>query len=190
MLFRSPVTGSESVAGLTNGGSVYLCYWDNETSGVVQSAAGKGRPTAQMQSASTYTGWGYESQWKLDEGKDYPRLIWEDTPGELLIDKPHSYGGGTGEPDNPYQLHTAQQLISIAYYPEDFDKHFILTDDIDLGTMDPNEIIPIGTRASGFTFSGSLAGNWHTISNLTCHEDGQDYLGLFGVIGQIGRAHV
>ena len=180
------VTGSESVAGLTNGDSVYLCYWDNETSGVVQSAAGKGRTTAKMQSASTYTGWGYESQWKLDEGKDYPRLIWEDTPGELLIDKPHSYGGGTGEPDNPYQLHTAQQLVSIAYYPEDFDKHFILTDNIDLGTIDPNEIIPIGTRASGFPFSGSLAGNWHTISNLTCHEDGQNYIGLFGVIGQDG----
>jgi hypothetical protein len=180
----SLVTGNESVAGLTNGGSVYLCFWDTKSSGVSQSTVGKGKTTSQMQSSSTYRGWGHESQWVLDEGKDYPRLIWENTPGELLVNQPRSYGGGTGEPNNPYQIHTAQQFALIAYYLEDFDKHFILTYDINLGTMDPNEIIPMGTN--GLPFVGSLAGIGHTISNFTCHEYGQHFIGLFGYIGQNG----
>jgi len=45
------------------------------------------------------------------------------------------YGGGTGEPNDPYQIATAADLIALGETPEDYDKHFILTADIDL---DPN----------------------------------------------------
>jgi len=178
------VSGNTNITGFAEGGSTYLCYWDTETSGINESVAGRGKTTAQMKNTSTYRGWGYESQWVLDDGKDYPRLIWEDTPGELLADQPRSYGNGTGEPNDPYQIYTAQQFASIAYYLEDYDKNFILTNDINLGTISPNKIMPIGTN--GFPFAGSLAGDWHTISNFTYHEDGQDHVGLFGYIGQNG----
>ena len=42
------------------------------------------------------------------------------------------YGGGTGEPNNPYQIATAEDLMALGDSPEDYDKHFILTADIDL----------------------------------------------------------
>jgi hypothetical protein len=45
------------------------------------------------------------------------------------------YSGGTGEPNDPYQIATAADLITLGETPEDYDKHFILTADIDL---DPN----------------------------------------------------
>jgi len=45
------------------------------------------------------------------------------------------YGGGTGEPNDPYQIATAEDLMLLGEMPEDYDKHFILTADIDL---DPN----------------------------------------------------
>jgi hypothetical protein len=45
------------------------------------------------------------------------------------------YSGGTGEPDDPYQIATSEDLILLGDSPEDYDKHFILTADIDL---DPN----------------------------------------------------
>jgi hypothetical protein len=178
------VLGDEYGDGLTKGGSVYLCYWDTETSGISESGAGKGRTTEQMQSAATYRGWGHECQWVLDEGNDYPRLIWEDTPGELLVDQLPSYDGGNGEPNDPYQIYTAQQFASIAYYLEHYDEHFILTNDIDLSTISPDEITPIGSIIIPFT--GSFLGNGHTIMNLNCMAKGQDFIGLFGYIGQNG----
>jgi len=45
------------------------------------------------------------------------------------------YSGGTGEPNDPYQIATAADLIALGETPGDYDKHFILTADIDL---DPN----------------------------------------------------
>ena len=40
------------------------------------------------------------------------------------------YSGGTGEPNDPYQIATAADLIALGETPEDYDKHFILTADI------------------------------------------------------------
>ena len=45
------------------------------------------------------------------------------------------YAAGTGEPNDPYQIATAEDLMLLGESPEDYDKHFIMTDDIDL---DPN----------------------------------------------------
>lgn len=43
-----------------------------------------------------------------------------------------TYSGGTGDPNDPYQIATVQDLIALGETPEDYDKHFILTADIDL----------------------------------------------------------
>jgi hypothetical protein len=45
------------------------------------------------------------------------------------------FAGGTGAPNDPYQIATAEQLISIGSDPNLLDKHFVLLNDIDL---DPN----------------------------------------------------
>jgi hypothetical protein len=87
------------------------------------------------------------------------------------------YSGGSGTPEDPYQIATAEDLIALCETPDDYDKHFILTDDIDL---DPN--LPgrkVFDKAVIGDFTGVFDGNGHTISNLTI--DGRDYyLGLFG----------
>jgi len=99
------------------------------------------------------------------------------------------YAGGTGEPDNPYQISTAEDLITLGENPEDYDKHFILTADIDLNTnlsdekvFDRAVIAPdINDTETGFQgtgFTGVFDGNGHTISHLTIQGEG--CLGLFG----------
>lgn len=39
------------------------------------------------------------------------------------------YSGGTGEPNDPYQIATAEDLMLPGESPEEYDKHFILTTD-------------------------------------------------------------
>ena len=69
------------------GVSVIGCFWDTQTSGQTNSAAGEGKTTIEMQTASTFleAGWdfvgetanGTEDIWWILERKDYPRLWWE-----------------------------------------------------------------------------------------------------------------
>jgi hypothetical protein len=102
------------------------------------------------------------------------------------------YSGGTGEPNNPYQIATAADLIALGNEPNDYGKCFILTADIDL---DPNlpggkifdkaVIAPakrlLNTRweqFSGVAFSGVFDGHGRRLLHLTIK--GTECLGLFG----------
>jgi len=103
------------------------------------------------------------------------------------------YAGGTGEPNDPYRIATAADLIALGETPEDYDKHFILTADIDLDpnlpgrkvfdkaviALDINDATP--WFFDGTDFVGVFDGDGHTISHLTI--TGESYLGLFGRLG-------
>ena len=110
--------------------------------------------------------------------------IWET---ETSVDSDSKYGGGTGEPNNPYLIYTAEQLNAIGAEPNDWDKHFKLMADIDLSdySYDAALIAPdIDNTNDGFqgtSFTGVFDGNDHVISNLTI--EGGSYLGLFGQSG-------
>jgi hypothetical protein len=92
------VSGSgERIGGLVGfdyNQSANACFWDTQTSGQTTSAGGTGKTTAEMQTAKTFTdaGWdfvgetanGSEDLWWINEGKDYPRLWWEDEGNGLL----------------------------------------------------------------------------------------------------------
>jgi len=99
------------------------------------------------------------------------------------------YSGGTGEPNDPYQITTPADLIALGETPEDYDKHFILTADIDLDpnlpgrkVFDKAVIAPDTDNArdyfQGRPFGGVFDGKGHTVSHLTIK--GKDCLGLFG----------
>ncbi len=99
------------------------------------------------------------------------------------------YSGGTGEPNDPYQIATASDLIALGETPEDYDKHFLLTADIDLDPNLPGRkifekavIAPDVNDANGWfdgiPFSGVFDGDGHTILRLTV--TGVSSLGLFG----------
>ena len=49
------------------------------------------------------------------------------------------YNGGTGEPNDPYLIYTAEQLNTIGAEPNDWDKHFMLEANIDLSDYDGKE---------------------------------------------------
>ncbi|MHC4169117.1 MAG: GLUG motif-containing protein, partial [Planctomycetota bacterium] len=177
------VDGNLEVGGLVGAsqeGTVYLSYWDIDTSGVRISAGGRGKHSVEMMSREIYRGWGYPSVWTISDEADYPRLFWEAPDDELIVDVPCIYGGGTGEPNDPFQIWSAEHLVSIGYCPDDFNSCYALMTDIDLNDIDPNRIVPIGTAR--WPFRGLFDGNGHIISNLTCLSDGQSCVGLFGFL--------
>ncbi|MHC4703641.1 MAG: GLUG motif-containing protein, partial [Planctomycetota bacterium] len=106
------------------------------------------------------------------------------------------YSGGSGTADDPYQIATAEDLIALGETPEDYDKHFILTADIDL---DPNlpgrkvfdraviapDVDDANWKFDGAPFTGQLDGIGHVVSNVTI--SGHSYLGMFGQLSSTAR---
>lgn len=101
------------------------------------------------------------------------------------------FAGGTGEPNDPYQIATADQLTAIGSNSDLLGKSFVLVADIDLdpnlpgGRVFTDALIARDNREdvgdhSGTSFAGVFDGRGHTIANL--HIDGvHGYdAGLFG----------
>ncbi len=190
------VSGQSYVGGLVGSGwpgRITACFWDAQSSGQTTSAGGTGRTTAEMQTASTFldAGWDFMGEtangtldvWWILEGKTYPRLWWESR-----VTWPTTWQG-SGTPDDPYQIATPEDLMLLGDSPEHYDKHFILTADIDLDPKPPGcwffyrSVIAADSNDAtpafdGTPFSGVFDGDDHTISHLTMNGGGQ--LGLFG----------
>lgn len=105
------------------------------------------------------------------------------------------FAGGLGTEENPWQIATAVQLNNVRYYlgAEHHDKHFILTEDINLNVYPFNDgkgWEPIGDWWSwdNHAFQGTLDGAGHTISGLyinmpvptSWEETDYNAAGLFG----------
>ncbi|MHC4084259.1 MAG: GLUG motif-containing protein [Planctomycetota bacterium] len=158
---------------------VTASFWDFQTSGPSTSDGGVGLTTAEMQTATTFIEWGCENVWTINEGVDYPRLVWENAPGELITTP--SYGGGSGEPHDPYLIYTAEQLNTIGLVPCHLDKHFLLCADIDLDTLPPlpPPLPPSLFKASnpnpahgagGYSVSTTADLNWTPGLGATSHD--------------------
>jgi len=92
------------------------------------------------------------------------------------------YGGGTGEPNEPYLIYTAEQMNAIGAEPNDWDKNFRLMADIDLSTYLGTEFNIIGVDRNN-PFTGIFDGNNHTICNFTYTTTvTTGYIGLFGCV--------
>ncbi len=176
------VTGDSKVGGLVayDRGGVINSFWDIETSGQTTSAGGEGKTTAEMQTAATFVNWGAcgsEGSWTLYEGQDCPRLRWENKPGESLRALPLSaFLEGDGTADNPYLIHTAEELNLIGIFPCVWDEHFQLMADIDLSAYPGTTFHIIG--AFTIPFTGVLDGNEHVIANFTYTSANKDCVGL------------
>ncbi len=102
------------------------------------------------------------------------------------------YSGGLGSRQVPYIIANAADLIELGRKPHDYDKHFILEDDIDLlgHTFDRAVIAaldePIIWRHDD-AFSGSVNGGGHVIRNLSI--SGIHNLGLFGALHPSAQIH-
>jgi hypothetical protein len=152
-------------------------FFDTQTSGTTDGCAAFGKTTAQMYQQSTYTagGWDFETpMWTIDEGADYPKLWWETY---YFSD---SYGGGTGRPLDPFLIYDANQMNTIGANLNDWDKHFKLMADIDLGSYTGTTFNIIGRQAK--PFSGVFDGSGHIIYNFTRIAAVEDDVGLFGYV--------
>ena len=90
------------------------------------------------------------------------------------------YSGGTGEPNNPYQIANANDMNKIGAHSEDWGSHFLLVNDINLAGYTGTQFNIIGNDSTSFT--GVFDGNNHTIYNFTYESADNDYTGLFGYI--------
>jgi len=106
------------------------------------------------------------------------------------------YGGGTGEPNDPYFIYDANQMQAIGADSNDWDKCFKLMADIDLSGYDGNDGRPkfniiapdmnvVEYGFQGVPFTGVFDGNGHSVSHFTyfctyfCNDT---YIGLFGYV--------
>jgi len=98
-----------------------------------------------------------------------------------------TYSGGTGEPNDPYRIATAEDLNDIGNHTEDFDKHFVLVNDINLADYTGTQFNIIGNY-EGYNdpnnkpFAGVFDGNGHSISNFTYESTGIYSTGLFSFL--------
>lgn len=103
-------TGYANIGGfagaINTGASVTNSYWDTEVSGIMSSAAGEGRTTAELKNESTYlmAGWDFvcESEngtvdiWAITENGNngYPFLVWQglsyDTEAPVILNSPEN----------------------------------------------------------------------------------------------------
>ncbi len=95
------------------------------------------------------------------------------------------YGGGSGEPDDPFLIYTAEQMNEIGLHEDDWDKHFKLMADVDLSAFTGADFNIIGYYVDwddNKPFRGTLDGGGHTISNFSYTGTDRDSIGLFGYI--------
>jgi hypothetical protein len=120
-------------------------------------------------------------------------IYWSSTAPNGEEIKQTVFAGGEGTEESPYQVATAEQLNQVRY---NLDKHFILTDDIDLSVYESWE--PIGTYSPledespdpEAAFTGYFDGNGKTICNLSIEQPEGMAVGLFGcVAGEAGSAY-
>ena len=83
----------------------------------------------------------------------------------LILPVRAQYGGGTGEPNDPYLIYTTEQVNAIGAEPNDWDKHFKLMADIDLKDLVDSPFNLIGHNLH--PFNGVFDGNGHTIKYFT-----------------------
>ncbi|MHC4792437.1 MAG: GLUG motif-containing protein, partial [Planctomycetota bacterium] len=91
------------------------------------------------------------------------------------------YGGGAGEPNDPYLISDANHMQAIGADANDWDKCFKLMADIDVGQFTGEEFNIIGTSHT-YPFTGVFDGNGHTVSNFTYNSTGTEHIGLFGYV--------
>lgn len=176
------VLGTENVGGLIGiGGGAYSSYWDTQTSGLLTSYGGEGRTGPEMHMASTFVGWGHDPVWTIDEGEDYPRLRWQNMPGEIVTTaSPFEAVAGSGTEVDPYLIYTAQELDLVGQFPYAWDKHFKLMADIDLGGYSGEAFHIIGR--SGWPFSGVFDGDDKVIMSFSYTSPLTHGVGLFHTV--------
>jgi len=94
------------------------------------------------------------------------------------------YGGGGGDPNDPYLIADPNHMHAIGANPQHWDKDFKQVADIDLSAFDGEDGRPsyniIGNNSVPFT--GRFRGGYYIISGLMIFGNSGEVVGLFGYI--------
>ena len=98
-----------------------------------------------------------------------------------------TYGGGSGTAEEPCRISTVADWQELIAASGDWDKHFVLVNDIDFGGANLTPVAPDTdpTEWYGFqgtAFTGLFDGNGHILGNAIINRPGGDYVGLFGCV--------
>jgi len=96
------------------------------------------------------------------------------------------YNGGTGEPNDPYRIATAEDLNDIGNHQEDWNKHFVLVNDVNLAEYTGIKFKIIGSNYNT-SFNGVFDGNGKRIWNFAWNSIDTYCFGLFGYVGSDGQ---
>lgn len=88
-----------------------------------------------------------------------------------------TYSGGSGTAADPYKISTVADLEALTV-TLDWDKHFILTESLNLAGI---PVTPIGSSLT-YPFTGTFDGQDYTLSNVVIHQPGVSNVGLFGYV--------
>ena len=186
------VSGNNALGGLVGGsagGAVTNSYWDTQTSGRASSAGGVGLTTAQFFTASNMPGFSFGA---TPGGSGW---VIVDADGTL-----NNAGGaaGTVRPmllsEYSTQISNLHQLQLMVLDPT---ANYALAQDINAaatngasasGLWTTAGFLPVGIDAN-VTFTGSLDGQGHAISNLNINRPNDAYLGLFGYLDVGSNVH-
>jgi len=72
--------------------------------------------------------------------------------------------------------------LTIGCHPEDFDKSFVLTADLDFNDVEHSQFLPIGFGR--VSFNGQFDGQSHSLSNLVISHPRARGVGVFGLVSQ------
>jgi hypothetical protein len=102
------------------------------------------------------------------------------------------YSGGTGDPNDPYRIATAADLNDIGNYEEDWDKNFVLVNDVNLAQYTGTQFNIIGRwidwhDPNNKPFVGVFDGNDCKIWNFRWDSNGIDGVGLLEYVGSSGQ---
>ena len=157
------------------------CYWDTQSSGLSTDAGlAMGKSTAEMMQQGTFEYWNFDNIWSMQDSRGYPTLI--NTVGfapESILSLDDLEGQGSA--DDPYLIYTVAGLNTMRL---GLNAHYSLMADLDLSETviwDSGR----GWQAVGTTdtpFTGSFAGNDHTITALYINRPNIDQQGLFGYL--------
>jgi hypothetical protein len=92
----------------------------------------------------------------------------------------YAYSGGSGTSPDPYQIGTVPDWNDLMKTSSDWNKYFIMTEDIDLQGV---SLTPVGSSTT--TFTGVFDGDGYIIYNAIIN--GSSTVGLFGRVAAAGR---
>ncbi len=179
------------VGGLVGaGGGVTNSYWDIDANGLTLRGGGSRKSTAELEDPNTFLGWNCcgEIVWTINPGKDYPRLAWENSPGIPIPSYNLSdFLVGSGIAEDPYRISSPEDLDKVGRFLCDWNKHFVLMEDVDLSAYAGDRYHIIGGPLEQ-GFSGVFDGNGHVIRNLSIQNGTLEYVGIFGrIVGKVAN---